>query len=103
MPRPCAVEPHARRYKEKAAELSGDATALRRGASRSLLQNTSERVLRMPRPCAVEAHARRYKERVAELSRDATALRRGASRSLLERKRRGTLWGMPRPCAVEPH
>ncbi len=39
MPRPCAVEVHVRSYKEKPTNLSGDATALRRGASRSPLQN----------------------------------------------------------------
>src|SRR6266404_8806072 len=37
MPRPCAVEPHARCYKKHTDSLP-DATALRRGASRSLLQ-----------------------------------------------------------------
>src|SRR6266481_162151 len=40
MPRPRAVEFHARRYKKKKAQLS-----------------------KMPRPCAVESHARRYKKR----------------------------------------
>src|SRR6266404_3137046 len=87
MPRPCAVEVHVRRYKERLAGNCGchglapwsftfaatknvsrgiaDATALRRGASRSRLQRTSRRGLRMPRPCAVELHVRSYKERLA--------------------------------------
>ena len=40
MPRPCAVESHARRYKNARARALSlpDATALRRGVSRSLLQ-----------------------------------------------------------------
>jgi len=37
MPRPCAVETHARRYKES-CPTNEDATALRRGVSRSPLQ-----------------------------------------------------------------
>ena len=69
------------------AELTWDATALRRGASRSLLQRKSRETLwEMPRPCTVEPHARRYKERVAKSSGDATALRRGGSRSRLQKK-----------------
>src|SRR6266404_5791021 len=92
MPRPCAVEVHVRRYKESLAgdcgchglapwrftfaakktsgykeRLAGfgDATALRRGGSRSPLQRTSRGGLQMPRPCAVELHVRGYKERLA--------------------------------------
>src|SRR5712671_3290814 len=100
MPRPCAVETHAHGYK-KCQKGFADATALRRGDSRSQLQKTSERfcgchglapwrltlagtkdvrkVLRMPRPCAVEAHARSYKKCQKGFA-DATALRRGGSR-----------------------
>ena len=37
MPRPCAVEAHALRYKGQSEEFS-DATALRRGGSRFLLK-----------------------------------------------------------------
>src|SRR6266404_5028298 len=99
MPRPCAVEAHARGYKVSsvcgchglapwrltlAATRSAafaDATALRRGGSRSRLQGQQR--LRMPRPCAVEAHARGYNERSAAFA-DATALRRGGSRLLLK-------------------
>src|SRR5262249_18604900 len=100
--RPCAVELHAHCYKKSSHPL--DATALRRGASRSLLQEvfsssgchglapwrltlTATRsllILRMPRPCAVEAHAHCYKK--SSYPQDATALRRGASRSLLKTK-----------------
>src|SRR5437667_8266743 len=76
MPRPCAVETHARRYKRQSEGFS-DATALRRGDSCSPLQKTvrgvfgchglapwrlrlaatkdSQRGFRMPRPCAVVA------------------------------------------------
>src|SRR6266403_3983889 len=42
MPRPCAVESHARRYKKLSLSLP-DATALRRGASRSPLLKHSLR------------------------------------------------------------
>src|SRR6266446_401542 len=106
MPRPCAVETHARGYKERSAAFA-DATALRRGDSRSRLQRKFSSVcgchglvpwsltlaatkkgqqrLRMPRPCAVETHARGYKESSAAFA-DATALCRGASRSRLQRK-----------------
>src|SRR6266403_1057136 len=61
MPRPCAVEFHARGYRESCPTLS-----------------------QMPRPCAVEVHARRYKSR-KKGSADATALRRGGSRSPLQK------------------
>src|SRR5712672_1452391 len=60
MPRPCAVELHARNYKPRHQSFA-DATALCRGASRSQLQNTS-----------------------SEFFADATALCRGASRSQLQ-------------------
>src|SRR5258705_12369554 len=61
MPRPCAVEAHARSYREREQKGFADATALRRGGSRSRLPKTS-RGFGMPRPCAVEAHARGYRE-----------------------------------------
>jgi len=78
MPRPCAVESHARGYKRTVRRFA-DATALRRGESRSQLRTNVEEIcgchglalwrltlaakkrsgdLRMPRPCAVKAHAR---------------------------------------------
>jgi hypothetical protein len=106
MPRPCAVETHARGYTEGRTTLS-DATALRRGDSRLRLHRKPHNSLRchglapwrltlaatekaaqlfkMPRPCAVETHACGYKESRTTLS-DATALRRGGSRSQLQRK-----------------
>jgi len=124
MPRPCAVEVHARRYKERLAKGGvgchglapwrftfaatrnvsrgiADATALRRGGSRSPLQGTSRGGLRMPRPCAVELHVRRYKKRLAgdcgchglapwRFTFAGTRTSRGGLR-------------MPRPCAVEVH
>src|SRR6266478_3701630 len=90
MPRPCAVESHAHRYKRQSEEFS-DATALCRGDSRSPLQKTVRRVFgchglvpwsltlaatkdsqksfRMPRPCAVESHARRYKRQFRRVFR----------------------------------
>jgi len=43
MPRPCAVEPHVRCYKETSGGFA-DATALCRGASRSLLQRNVRRI-----------------------------------------------------------
>src|SRR6266436_3183667 len=49
MPRPCAVESHARRYK------------------------TLSLIFQMPRPCAVEPHVCSYKKRCPKLSSDATA------------------------------
>ncbi len=61
MPRPCAVEPHARCYKKHTDSLP-DATALRRGVSRSPLPITKTQPSTLP---------------------DATALRRGVSRSPL--------------------
>src|SRR6266436_4225360 len=84
MPRPCAVETHARRYIK-----------------------TIQKGFRMPRPCAVETHARRYKRQSDRVFRchglapwrltlaatkdnsegfsDATALCRGVSRSPLQK------------------
>src|SRR5882724_8789350 len=109
MPRPCAVEAHARSHKTQRKDFCGchglvprrltlaatkhsgktfaDATALRRGGSRSQLQNTAERLLRMPRPCTVEAHARSYKTQRKDFA-DATALCRGGSRSQLQTQRK---------------
>src|SRR6266403_722645 len=106
MPRPCAVEVHVRGYKIGQKSFA-DATALRRGGSRSRLQNRLEelcgchglapwrftfaatkyvrRALRMPRPCAVEVHARGYKIGQKSFA-DATALRRGGSRSRLQNR-----------------
>src|SRR6266699_1945368 len=87
MPRPCAVESHARHYNNKPSQKSlrchglapwsltlaatkttprknlSDATALRRGVSRSPLQKQpTAKLFQMPRPCPVESHARRYKK-----------------------------------------
>src|SRR6266487_6816431 len=45
MPRPCAVEFHAHCYK-KESQNSSDATALRRGVSRSLLQKRIAELIR---------------------------------------------------------
>jgi len=105
MPRPCAVESHARSYKYVRMGLA-DATALCRGESRSQLQNTSELVLRCHGlvPWRV---TRGYKIRQDGFSgchglvpwrvtlaatkdvrmglADATALRRGESRSQLQK------------------
>jgi len=85
MPRPCAVESHARRCKVTKTHPSTlpDATALRRGVSRSPLplRRHIPPLFQMPRPCAVESHARRYQ------------LRRHIP----------PLFQMPRPCAVESH
>src|SRR6266851_6070208 len=129
MPRPCAVEFHARRYQQKlhnflrchglapwsltlAATNKScttflDATALRRGVSRSPLQRKppnsprchglapwsltlaatkkAPQLSQMPRPCPVESHASSYKESPPTLP-DATALPRGVSRSPLQTK-----------------
>src|SRR5882724_5281549 len=103
MPRPRAVETHARSYKSRPQGLAdatasrrgdhaggyksrpqglADAKALRRGGSRWQLQNSSARS-RMPRPCAVEVHAGSYKIRPQGLA-DATALCRGGSRWQLQ-------------------
>src|SRR6266850_851203 len=119
MPRPCAVETHARSYKvhailcrchglapwrltlaaTKSTQFSADATALRRGDSRSQLQSPRNS-LQMPRPCAVETHARSYKVhailcRCHGLApwRLTLAATTGPDNSLQ----------MPRPCAVETH
>src|SRR5437016_11073074 len=124
MPRPCAVESHARRYKESTHFLPlPDATALRRGVSRSPLHKEAADFLgchglapwsltlaatkkahtfslsQMPRPCAVESHAHRYTKKPLT-SWDATALRRGVSRSPLQRKH--TLSPSPRSHGLAP-
>src|SRR6266478_3550081 len=84
MPRPCAVEFHARGYEEsrstlpdatglapwsftlaatkKAAQLSQMPPALRRGVSRSRLRRKPLNSPRCHRPCAVEFHAPAYEE-----------------------------------------
>src|SRR6266404_3616031 len=80
MPRPCAVEAHARGYK-----VSSVCGCHGLAPWRLTLAATTkgQQRLRMPRPCAVEAHARGYNERSAAFA-DATALRRGGSRLLLK-------------------
>ncbi len=85
MPRPCAVETHARSLQRDLGNSLEDATALRRGDSRSGLQRGPGNSLKMPRACAVETHARGYKGTHNHSSEDATALRRGDSRSQLQR------------------
>src|SRR5689334_23041253 len=82
MPRPWAVEVHARRYTDDLKQPTGchglgpwrftlvatptvssnrlDATALGRGGSRSSLHRRSQTTDWMPRACPVEHHARRY-------------------------------------------
>src|SRR6266849_618334 len=91
MPRPCAVESHAHRYKRQFrrvfrchglvpwrltltatkdnSEGFSDATALCRGDSRSPLQKTIQKGFQMPRPCAVETHAHRYKRQFRRVFR----------------------------------
>src|SRR5258705_8441080 len=123
MPRPCAVEAHARSYKTQRKDFCGchglapwrltlaatkhsgktfaDATALRRGGSRSQLQNTAERLLRMPRPCAAEAHARSYKTQRKDFCGCHGLVPRRLT--LAATKHSGKTLRMPRPCAGEGH
>src|SRR6266404_5395198 len=119
MPRPCAVEVHARGY-TKAGKFSPgchglapwrftlaatqklenslrDATALRRGGSCSRLHKSWKILSGMSRPCAVEVHARGY-TKAGEHSPDATALRRGGSRSRLHKTPQ--IWRVGRPWGV---
>src|SRR5258708_628883 len=88
MPPPCGVESHVRCYKEIATRIPKDATPLRGGVSRWLLQKKLRReLLKMPPPCGVESHAGCYKESPSRtLLKDATPSRGGASRSLLQRE-----------------
>src|SRR6266404_6570460 len=115
MPRPCAVEAHARGYNDSsgcgchglapwrltlAATRSAafaDATALRRGGSRSRLQGQQR--LRMPRPCAVEAHARGYKVSSVCGCHGLVPWRLTLAATTKGQQR----LRMPRPCAVEAH
>src|SRR6266404_5936968 len=126
MPRPCAVEVHARCYKESHRATFWDATALRRGGSRSLLQGKSPRNFLGCHGLAPWRFTLAAKKSRRATSWDATALRRGGSRSWLQeksprnflgchglapwrftlaatRKVAAQLPGMPRPCAVEVH
>src|SRR5262245_42560581 len=58
---PCAVVHHVHCYLKPPLPPFPDATALRRGPSRSLLpQTTPTPIFRMPRPCAVVLHAHCY-------------------------------------------
>src|SRR6266404_3134814 len=111
MPRPCAVETHARGYQESCATLP-DATGLPRGVSRLWLPKKVAQLSLMPRACPVEFHACGYQESCATLPDatglprwsftlvatkescatlpDATGLPRGDSRSRLQRKLRNS-------------
>ncbi len=86
MPRPCAVEAHARGYKTRLGRVFVDATALRRGDSRSQLQNPFRKSF-CDGLALWQAHARGYKTRLGRVFVDATALRRGDSRSRLLKSR----------------
>src|SRR5882724_5267770 len=87
MPRPCAVESHVRCYKIR-RKVFADATALRRGVSRSLLQNTSEGFCGCHGLAPWRLTLAAYKTRQKRFA-DATALRRGVSRSLLQNTSEG--------------
>src|SRR6266850_284639 len=122
MPRPCAVEAHARGYKRTFRRFA-DATALRRGGSRSQLQQNVQEICGCHGLAPWRLTLAATKER-SERFADATALRRGGPRSQLQKnvqeicgchglapwrltlaatkKRSGDL-RMPRPCAVEAH
>src|SRR5262245_11844738 len=76
-----------------------DATALRRGDSRSQLSGTFCS-LKMPRPCAVEIHVRSYQERFSQLKMPRPCAVEIHVRSYQERF---ALLKMPRPCAVKIH
>jgi nitroreductase len=84
MPRPCAVETHARDYK-KAVETRRDATALRRGDSRSRLQESCRNFPRC-HGLAPWRFTFATTRKAVETLRDAMALRRGGSRSPLQEK-----------------
>src|SRR6266478_3701631 len=100
MPRPCAVESHAHRYKRQSEEFS-DATALCRGVSRSPLQKTVRRVFGCHGLVPWSLTLAATKDNSEGFS-DATALCRGVSRSPLQKTvQKG--FQMPRPCAVESH
>src|SRR6266851_150609 len=87
MPRPCAVESHARRYQllGHTPPLPPDATALRRGVSRSPLIKTSLHSSRCHglAPWSLALAATNYLRTHPSTLPDATALRRGVSRSPL--------------------
>src|SRR6266849_6872602 len=123
MPRPCAVESHAHRYKRQFrrvfrchglvpwrltltatkdnSEGFSDATALCRGDSRSPLQKTIQKGFQMPRPCAVETHAHRYKRQFRRVFRCHGLV--PWSLTLTATKDSQKSFQMPRPCAGETH
>src|SRR6266851_4505915 len=85
MPRPCAVESHARRYKNKPPQKSLRCHGLAPWSlTIAATKTTPAKISQMPRPCAVESHARHYKHTPHKNFPDATALRRGVSRSPLQ-------------------
>src|SRR6266851_3348862 len=100
MPRPCAVETHAHRYKRQFRRVFRCHGLVPWSLTLTATKD-SQKSFQMPRPCAVETHARRYKRQLEGFS-DATALCRGDSRSPLQKTiQKG--FQMPRPCAVESH
>src|SRR5712672_1954531 len=82
MPRPCAVEAHARNYKKPFITVA-DATALCRGGSRSQLERTFITVADATALC--RGGSRSQLERTFITVEDATALCRGGSRSQLQK------------------
>ena len=117
MPRPCAVESHARRYNNSLPTLFQMPRPCAVESHAHRYKSALPILIQMPRPCAVESHARRYKNLSLP---DATALCRGASRSPLQKPlssrchslapwsltltaTKTSLIQMPQPCAVESH
>src|SRR6266851_3831776 len=87
MPRPCAVESHARHYKHTPHKNFPDATALRRGVSRSPLQKQPlQKSLRCHGLAPWSLMLAATKTTPAKNLSDATALRRGVSRSPLQKQ-----------------
>src|SRR5262245_7990299 len=86
MPRPCAVELHARRYSTRLAFATRCHGLAPWSFTFDATQRSSHRH-KMPRPCAVERHVWCYSTRLAS-PLDATALRRGASRLMLPNEAR---------------
>src|SRR6266404_91507 len=68
MPRPCAVESHARGYNESHSTLSQMPRPCTVESHAHGYNESHSTLSQMPRPCAVESHARGYNESCPTLS-----------------------------------
>src|SRR6266404_9585205 len=103
MPRPCAVESHARHYKNNPPQKSLRCHGLAPWSLTLATTKTATDLLRCHGLAPWSLTLATTKTTPRKNLSDATALRRGVSRSSLQKRSLLSRYQMPRPCAVESH